>query len=149
MLNLLVIHGPNLNLLGRREPDIYGNHTLNQINNSLKDRCKDENLICFQSNCEGELINFIQENMCSAKEAADFIIINPAAFTHTSIALCDALLSTSKPFIEVHISNIYSRESFRHQSFFSPFAKAVISGLGVHGYQYALDYALNYLHQKY
>ncbi len=140
-MSILVVHGPNLNLLGNREPDKYGKITLTEINNKLIQIAKKHNisLDTFQSNIEGELINKIHE----AANKYEFIIINPAAFTHTSIALRDAILAVNKPFIEVHISNIYKRESFRHKSFFSDIAIGVISGLGEFGYEIALNYAIN------
>lgn len=138
---VLIIHGPNLNLLGKREPHIYGAMTLDQINTNLIEYAKKFNLTteCFQSNYEGELITKIQ----SALTEYDFIIINPAGLTHTSVALRDAILATNKPMIEVHLSNIYSREDFRHKSFFSDIALGVISGFGYHGYQFALEYIIN------
>jgi 3-dehydroquinate dehydratase-2 len=138
---ILVLHGPNLNLLGKREPEIYGHTTLEQINSQLVNQAKLANieLDCFQSNCEGELITQAQ----LALDNYDFIIINPAGLTHTSIALRDALLATGKPVIEVHLSNVYKREAFRHKSFFSDISVGVISGFGHHGYQYALEYVIN------
>lgn len=138
---VLVLHGPNLNLLGQREPEIYGHTTLEQINQALLKRSAQANLSldCFQSNCEGELITKAQ----SALKDYDFIIINPAALTHTSVALRDAILVCGKPCIEVHISNIYKREEFRHFSFFSDIALGVISGFGAHSYNLALEYIIN------
>jgi 3-dehydroquinate dehydratase II len=139
--NILVIHGPNLNLLGIREPSIYGTVTLEEINGNLAKLAEKEgaNLNYFQSNAEGELIDRIQQ---ASAEKIDFIIINPAAYTHTSIALRDALAATRIPFIEVHLSNIFARESFRQKSFFSDMAVGVISGLGAKGYELALNYVL-------
>tara|TARA_Y100001936_G_scaffold237184_1_gene267446 strand:+ start:3209 stop:3664 length:456 start_codon:yes stop_codon:yes gene_type:complete len=139
--NILVLNGPNLNLLGSREPDIYGNETLEEINENLNKLAKsyDINLSSFQSNSEAELISRIQEAM---GDKTDFIIINPAAFTHTSIALHDALLAAHIPFIEVHLTNIFARESFRRESYFSSIALGVISGLGAKGYYLALQYAV-------
>ena len=139
--NILVIHGPNLNLLGIREPSIYGTVTLEEINGNLAKLAEKEgiSLNCFQSNAEGELIDRIQQ---ASAEKIHFIIINPAAYTHTSIALRDALAATRIPFIEVHLSNIFARESFRQKSFFSDMAVGVISGLGAKGYELALNYVL-------
>jgi 3-dehydroquinate dehydratase-2 len=139
--NILVIHGPNLNLLGIREPSIYGTVTLEEINGNLTKLAEKEgiSLNYFQSNAEGELIDRIQQ---ASAEKIHFIIINPAAYTHTSIALRDALAATRIPFIEVHLSNIFARESFRQKSFFSDMAVGVISGLGAKGYELALSYVL-------
>lgn len=138
---ILVVHGPNLNLLGRREPTVYGRVSLEDINRSLiaKAQAVSVSLDTFQSNAEHELIDRIQETM---NDGTDFIIINPAALTHTSIALRDALAATNLPFIEVHLSNIYAREHFRHTSYFSGIAAGVISGLGAAGYELALQFAL-------
>lgn len=139
--NVLVLHGPNLNLLGTREPKIYGLTTLDEINRSLLILAHEAGikLSSFQSNAEGELINHIHG---AIDNGIDFIIINPAAYTHTSIALRDALAATGLPFIEVHLSNIFARESFRRESYFSDLALGVISGLGADGYELALKYAL-------
>lgn len=139
--NILVLHGPNLNLLGMREPEVYGSETLDEINASLLNLAEkaDIKLVAFQSNAEGELVDRIQR---AISEEVDFIIINPAAYTHTSIALRDALAATRLPFIEVHLSNIFARESFRKESYFSDLALGVISGLGAKGYELALKYAL-------
>lgn len=141
MNTILVIHGPNLNLLGQREPEIYGRLTLDDINRNLDRQAKkmNANVTFFQSNAESELIDRIQHAM---SDGTDFIIINPAAYTHTSVAIRDALAAVSIPFIEVHLSNIFSREAFRHHSYFSDLAVGIISGLGVRGYELALDYAL-------
>jgi 3-dehydroquinate dehydratase-2 len=139
--SVLVLHGPNLNLLGLREPDHYGKNTLDEINAQLKARALTANvdLTVLQSNSELALI----ENLHSlATDKVDFIIINPAAFTHTSVALRDALSAVKIPFIEVHLSNIYARESFRQHSYFSDIAVGVISGLGAQGYLLALDFAI-------
>jgi 3-dehydroquinate dehydratase-2 len=140
--NILVIHGPNLNLLGKREPEIYGKTTLDDINRKLSaiSRAAEVKIDTFQSNNEGELINRVQQAM---DDETDFIIINPAGLTHTSIALRDALAATGVPFIEIHLSNIYAREVFRHKSYFSDLAIGVISGLGTKGYELALLFALN------
>ncbi|MDE2366001.1 MAG: type II 3-dehydroquinate dehydratase [Betaproteobacteria bacterium] len=139
--SVLVLHGPNLNLLGTREPDVYGNATLEEINRNLTNlaAAADVELTSFQSNAEAELIDRIQR---AVHEGVDFIIINPAAYTHTSIALRDALAAVGLPFIEVHLSNIFARESFRRKSYFSDLARGVISGLGAKGYELALQYAL-------
>ncbi|MDE3272768.1 type II 3-dehydroquinate dehydratase [Pseudoalteromonas sp. G4] len=136
-LRVLVINGPNLNMLGKREPEIYGAQTLAEIMQDLTQYADSKNvtLTHFQSNSEAELITQIH----SAYEQVDFIIINPAAFTHTSVALRDALLSVSIPFIEVHLTNIYQREAFRHHSYFSDLAKGVLCGFGASGYRMAID----------
>jgi len=139
---VLVLHGPNLNLLGIREPGHYGTTTLAEINARLAAIAAESGteLTAFQSNSESELIGRIHE---AASERVDFIIINPAAFTHTSIALRDALAGVAIPFVEVHLSNVYAREPFRHRSYFSDLAVGVISGLGAHGYEAALTFVLN------
>ncbi|MDR0715829.1 MAG: type II 3-dehydroquinate dehydratase [Azoarcus sp.] len=138
---ILVLHGPNLNLLGTREPDIYGRTTLADIHVAMESRARADGvqLESFQSNHEGQLIDRIQ---AAAVEGIDFIIINPAAYTHTSIALRDALAAVRIPFVEVHLSNIHARESFRRRSYFSELAVGVICGLGAHGYLAAADFAL-------
>ena len=137
MKKILIINGPNLNLLGTREPEIYGKFTLADIENKLKDFAKKINveIECFQSNHEGEIVDKIG----GAKNNFAGIIINPAAYTHTSVAIRDAISSVRMPVIEVHISNIYSREQFRHNSFIAPVAVGQISGLGVDGYLFALE----------
>lgn len=142
MKNILVLHGPNLNLLGSREPDVYGRVTLDEINARLMTLAgtNDANLSCFQSNSEAALVERVQQ---ARTDGTQFIIINPAAFTHTSVALRDALAAVDIPFIEVHISNVFAREAFRKESFFSDLAVGVISGLGAAGYEYALQYALH------
>jgi 3-dehydroquinate dehydratase-2 len=139
--NILVIHGPNLNLLGTREPEVYGSVTLSEINRSLLVLATEAGvkLTSFQSNIEGALIDHVHR---AKDDEVDLIIINPAAYTHTSIALRDALAATAIPFIEVHISNVFARESFRRKSYFSDLAIGVISGLGAKGYELALKYAL-------
>ncbi|MDH2925144.1 3-dehydroquinate dehydratase [Nicoletella semolina] len=146
MKNILLLNGPNLNMLGKREPHIYGSKTLAQIECQLQQAAQDKgfNLACFQANSEEALIHRIHQ----AFEQTDFIIINPAAFTHTSVALRDALLAVAIPFIEIHISNVHSREPFRYHSYFSDVAQGVICGLGIKGYDYALDYAINSLAVK-
>jgi 3-dehydroquinate dehydratase-2 len=138
---ILVLHGPNLNLLGTREPEHYGAVTLDTINRRLADRAKQAGVNCasYQSNVEGELVNRIQQ---AQREGVDFIIINPAAFTHTSIAMRDALAAVKIPFIEVHLSNVFAREEFRHRSYFTDLAVGIISGLDSKGYELALEYAL-------
>jgi 3-dehydroquinate dehydratase II len=138
---ILVLHGPNLNLLGTREPEVYGRVALPEINSSLATLAEKAGvtLKAFQSNAEVELIEEIHG---ANDEKVDFIIINPAAFTHTSIALRDALAATRIPFVEVHLSNIFAREAFRKESYFSDLAVGVISGLGAKGYELALRYAL-------
>ncbi len=142
MKNILVLHGPNLNLLGHREPDVYGHVTLADINQRLKQLAQAEgaDLQYFQSNAEAALVERVQ---LARQDGTEFIIINPAAFTHTSVALRDALAAVSIPFIEVHISNVFARESFRKESYFSDLAVGVISGLGTTGYELALQYALS------
>jgi len=141
MATILVLHGPNLNLLGTREPNLYGNKNLDDINKSLLGTCKSKGhkLLTFQSNSEHSLIERIHD---AKTEGATFIIFNPAAFTHTSIALRDALLGVNIPFIEVHLSNIHGREEFRHSSYFSDIAAGVICGFGSLSYELALDAAL-------
>ena len=137
---VLVVHGPNLNLLGAREPEIYGRETLEDINSRLSTVAKaaDVDLHCFQSNHEGALVERIQQ---AGREGVDFIVINPAAYTHTSVALRDALGAVRIPFIEVHLSNVHAREAFRRQSYFSDLAVGTICGLGSQGYEMALAYA--------
>lgn len=148
---LLLVNGVNLNLLGKREPDIYGYTTLAQIENRLKTMAAEHGveLICLQSNHEGQLIDDIQHYglLAEANAQVDAVIINPAAFTHTSVAIRDALLATQKPFIEVHLSNVHARESFRQLSYLSDVAVGVISGMGALGYEMALQYWLNHLYQ--
>lgn len=138
MKKLLVLHGPNLNLLGTRETNLYGQTTLAEINDQLKNQAGANHyqLTTKQSNCEAELIDALHQ---AHEDKIDYLIFNPAAFTHTSIALRDALLAVKIPFIEVHISNIFARESFRHRSYFSDIAQGVISGLGTDGYLLALN----------
>ena len=140
--NILILHGPNLNLLGSREPDVYGSETLEEINGNLSKLATEANvsLVSFQSNSEADLISRIQQ---AIEDETDFIIINPAAFTHTSIALRDALSAAHLPFIEVHLTNIFARETFRRESYFSSLALGVISGLGARSYYLALKYAIN------
>ena len=147
MANILVLNGPNLNLLGVREPEVYGGQTLQDIENSLAVRAQEGgHVVSFlQSNAEHALIERIH---LAFREGVDFVLINPGAFTHTSIALRDAFLATKIPFIEVHLSNVYAREPFRRHSYFSDIAKGVICGLGALGYELALQAALHELDNK-
>jgi len=139
MSSILVLNGPNLNLLGTREPETYGSTTLQDIEDRLRTLAGDHRLDFFQSNTEGALIDRIHQGN---QENVDFILINPAALTHTSVALRDALLGVAIPFIEIHLSNVFAREEFRHHSYLSDVAVGVISGLGAQGYELALDAAL-------
>jgi 3-dehydroquinate dehydratase-2 len=143
MKAILVLHGPNLNLLGTREPAVYGSTTLEEINQSLISFAENKgaNLACLQSNSESVLIDRIHQ---ARTDGTEFIVINPAAFTHTSVAIRDALAAVAIPFIEVHLSNVHAREAFRRESFFSDIAIGVICGMGASGYEYAVQYALNY-----
>lgn len=145
-IRVLVLNGPNLNLLGQREPDVYGKQTLNDIIDALSLEAQSMNieLTHLQSNREYELVEEIHQ----AYDQIDFIIINPAAFTHTSVALRDALLGVNIPFIEVHLSNVHARESFRHHSYLSDVAVGVICGLGAKGYSFALQSAYQYITSK-
>lgn len=138
MKKILVINGPNLNMLGKREPEVYGRETYNEIMSELKSFIESKSFGAdfYQSNIEGELINRIH----SAMGCYDYIIINPGAFTHTSVAIRDALLAVNIPFIEVHLSNIFSREPFRHHSYLSDMAKGVITGFGKYSYFMAVDF---------
>lgn len=142
--SILVLHGPNLNLLGVREPEHYGSLTLADIDSHLQSLAKAANisLESFQSNAEADIVTKIQS---LAINKVDFIIINPAAFTHTSVAIRDAISAVKVPFIEVHLSNVYARESFRHHSYFSDIAVGVISGLGAEGYYAAFNFAAKQL----
>lgn len=135
--NILVIHGPNLNLLGTREPHLYGAHTLHDVNQHLEQVAAELGAICqtFQSNSEGALVDRIH---AAKQQECDYIIINAGAYTHTSVAIRDALAGVAIPFIEVHISNVHQREPFRHHSYLSDVAQGVIVGLGVYGYEAAL-----------
>jgi 3-dehydroquinate dehydratase-2 len=141
--SVLVLHGPNLNLLGLREPEIYGRQTLADIDAGLARQAaeRDARLVSFQSNHEGVLVDRVQ---AAVGDGFDFIIINPAAFTHTSVALRDALAAIDLPFIEVHLSNVHRREAFRRHSYFSDLAIGVICGLGSAGYHSALSFALDH-----
>lgn len=145
-MNVLVLNGPNLNLLGEREPEVYGTTTLADIDHALQELAsqRGHTLQSFQSNAEHELVDQIH---AAKKSAVDFILFNPGAFTHTSIALRDALLGTRLPFIEVHLSNVFSREDFRKHSYLSDIAVAVISGMGAYGYQLALLGAEEYINK--
>lgn len=147
MSSILVIHGPNLNLLGSREPEIYGSETIDDINKKLERMASNEGieLNAFQSNAEHELIDRIH---IAREQGIGYILINPGAFTHTSIALRDALLGVSIPFIEIHLSNVHAREAFRHHSYFSDIATGVICGLGSEGYEAALGHAMKKLAQN-
>ena len=146
MTNILVIHGPNLNLLGTREPEIYGADTLETINQGLAQMAEQNaiNLQTVQSNAEGDIVNFIQQ---AGAKNVHCIIINPAAYTHTSIAIRDAFLATRVPFIEVHLSNVYAREEFRMHSYLSDLAIGVIGGFGKHSYLLALEAAIVHCQQ--
>lgn len=139
--NILVIHGPNLNLLGTREPHIYGAQTLDDINTHLEQLAADLGGVCytFQSNSEGQLVDRIH---LAAQQEVDYILINAGAYTHTSVAIRDALAAVAIPFIEVHLSNVHQREAFRHHSYLSDAAQGVIVGLGSYGYEAALRYAM-------
>ncbi len=141
MARLLVLHGPNLNLLGSREPEVYGHDTLADIDARLMKLAQQagHTLTCLQSNAEHELVDAVHG---AKTDGVDFILLNPGAFTHTSIALRDALLGVVVPFIEVHLSNVHAREPFRQQSYLSDVAVGVITGLGAHGYELALQAAM-------
>lgn len=145
-MKVLLLNGPNLNMLGKREPQIYGSLSLDEIVVDLKDTAKQHQMTLehLQSNAEHDLIDAIH----GALGKVDFILINPAAFTHTSVALRDALLSVSIPFIEIHLSNVHARESFRQHSYLSDVAQGVICGLGAQGYEFALLAAKRYLQQQ-
>lgn len=146
MSTILVIHGPNLNLLGSREPEHYGDNSLEDINRRLERMAgaAGHQVVCVQSNAEHELVERIQ----AAAGKEEFIIINPAAYTHTSIALRDALAAVGIPFIEVHLSNVHAREPFRHHSYLSDLAAGVVTGLGAKGYELALQAAFEQLSEK-
>ncbi len=138
MAKILVLNGPNLNLLGKREPEVYGKTSLDEVNQALIAEAKalGHDLVCYQSNAEHELIDLIH---AAQTDGTDFIIINPGALTHTSIALRDAFLGVSIPFIEVHLSNVFARETYRQKSYLSDIAIGVISGMGAQGYSLALQ----------
>jgi 3-dehydroquinate dehydratase-2 len=145
--HILVINGPNLNLLGSRETRHYGKDTLKAINGRLAKRAEAARgrLAIYQSNSESELVERIQQ---ARGEGVEFIIINPAAYTHTSVAMRDALAAVGIPFIEVHLSNVFARESFRRESYFTDLAVGIIGGLGAMGYELALEFALQYSRKK-
>ncbi|MCZ6471673.1 MAG: type II 3-dehydroquinate dehydratase [Gammaproteobacteria bacterium] len=147
MIKILVIHGPNLNMLGSREPEVYGSDTLASIDASIAEMAKSKNvsLETFQSNVEGEIVDRIQQ---AAADQTQIIIINPAAFTHTSVAIRDAFLASSVPFIEVHMSNVHAREDFRKHSYLSDIASGVISGFGKNSYLLAFEAAVNQCNQS-
>jgi len=144
MSDFLLINGPNLNLLGSREPDVYGADRLDDIEKRCVEAAKalGHLLVCFQSNAEHELIDRVQQ---AARDGVDFIILNPGAFTHTSIALRDAFLAVQIPFIEIHLSNTFAREEFRHNSYFSDIASSCLFGFGAYGYELAVQAAGQYV----
>ena len=143
---ILLLNGPNLNMLGAREPKHYGSISLASIEEKIQTLATHHNVQveCFQTNSEEKLINKIHESF----QQVDFILINPAAYTHTSVALRDALLAVSIPFVEIHLSNVHKREPFRHHSYFSDVAEGVICGLGAKGYEFAFLFAIDYLAKK-
>ncbi|BCL66542.1 3-dehydroquinate dehydratase [Haemophilus haemolyticus] len=143
---ILLLNGPNLNMLGAREPKHYGSISLTSIEEKIQTLATQYNVKveCFQANSEEKLINKIHESF----QQVDFILINPAAYTHTSVALRDALLAVSIPFVEIHLSNVHKREAFRHHSYFSDVAEGVICGLGAKGYEFAFLFAIDYLAKK-
>lgn len=147
MASITVINGPNLNLLGTREPELYGSQTLEGIRQQLSGLADEmgHRLAFFQSNAEHEIIQIIHQ---AHFDKIDFIIINPAAFTHTSVAIRDALLATQIPFIEIHLSNVYAREPFRRHSYFSDIARGVICGFGATGYELALQAAIHIIDER-
>ena len=147
MAKLLVLNGPNLNLLGTREPGHYGHDTLDAINNRLVKMAETagHSLECYQSNAEHDLVDRVHK---AQSEGVSWIIINPAAFTHTSVAIRDALAGVSIPFVEIHLSNVHAREEFRQHSYFSDIASGVISGLGAKGYELALEAIIDRLSEK-
>jgi 3-dehydroquinate dehydratase-2 len=147
MTHILVIHGPNLNLLGTREPEVYGADTLEQINQQLVSMAAKEDieLQTFQSNNEGDIVSCIQQ---ASSNGVDIVIINPAAYTHTSIAIRDAFLATRMAFIEVHLSNVHARENFRQHSYLSDIALGVISGFGINSYRLAFEAASTHCQQS-
>ena len=147
MASVLVLHGPNLNLLGGREPEHYGDDTLKAINERLvaQGAAGGQEVLCFQSNAEHEIVERIQQ---AGADGCAFIVINPAAFTHTSVAIRDALAAVGVPFIEVHLSNVFAREDFRHRSYVSDLAIGIIAGLGARGYEFALQAALDHVNDE-
>lgn len=142
MAKVLLLHGPNLNMLGEREPEIYGHFTLQDIENSVRQPLEQagHDCWCFQSNSDGAMIDWLQET-----RPADFLLVNAGALTHTSVALRDAISALALPFVEIHISNVYKREPFRHHSYLADLALGSIVGLGVKGYDLAVQYTLDYL----
>ncbi len=142
MAKVLLLHGPNLNMLGEREPEIYGHFTLQDIENTVRQPLEQagHDCWCFQSNSDGAMIDWLQET-----RPADFLLVNAGALTHTSVALRDAISALALPFVEIHISNIYKREPFRHHSYLADLALGSIVGLGVKGYDLAVQFALDYL----
>ena len=144
MSDFLLVNGPNLNLLGTREPDVYGSERLEDIENRCVEVARNlgHSLVCYQSNAEHELIDRVQQ---AATDGIDFIILNPGAFTHTSVALRDAFLAVQIPFIEIHLSNTFAREEFRHHSYFSDIASSCLFGFGAYGYELALQAASHYV----
>lgn len=147
MATVLLLNGPNLNLLGTREKSIYGEHTLESISSAVQEKLAGASikLLCYQSNHEGALVDRIQQ---AQAESIAFILFNPAAYTHTSVAIRDALLAVEIPFIEIHLSEPKEREAFRHHSYFSDIALTVVSGKGAMSYTEATEVAINYLNQK-
>jgi 3-dehydroquinate dehydratase-2 len=147
MASLLLINGPNLNLLGTREPGVYGETNLADVETRLTAMAKDlgHDLVCFQSNAEHEIVDRVQQ---AGSDVVNFILLNPGAFTHTSIATRDALLAVSIPFIEIHLSNVFAREEFRHSSYFSDIAAGCLFGLGAYGYELALQAASQQLSEE-
>jgi len=145
MHTVLLLNGPNLNLLGTREPEIYGSTTLTEIEQQVASALHERNIECeaFQSNSEGEIINWLHLN-----RDADFLLLNPGALTHTSVGLRDAVLGVEIPFLEIHLSNVHQREEFRHHSYFSDIAVGALVGLGVKGYILATQFAADFLEQK-
>ena len=145
MPKVLLINGPNLNLLGSREPEIYGSITLKEIEKKVVSTLRGHEIDCesFQSNSEGEIIDWLHNN-----RRADFLLLNPGALSHTSVGLRDAVLGVEIPFIEIHLSNVHKREEFRQHSYFSDIAIGALSGLGVKGYLLAAEFAVDYIEQK-
>ena len=147
MSTILAIHGPNLNMLGTREPEVYGSDTLDDINSAMSSKVtkSGHSFDSFQSNNEGDIVSKIQQ---AGKDGVDIVVINPAAYTHTSIAIRDAFLATQIPFIETHLSNVFAREEFRTHSYLSDIAAGVVCGFGKNSYMLALDAAINYCNQS-
>lgn len=145
-MRIAAVHGPNLNLLGSREPEVYGYHTLADVNAALAEaaRALEAQVECYQSNHEGELVDFIQQ----AAGRVDGFVVNAGAYTHTSIALRDALAAVARPYVEVHISNVFARERFRHRSYLAGQAVGVISGFGVNSYRLGLRAVVEHLREK-